>query len=142
MHSLSASLPAGSASPVDKHGGRVGSGGLQVGHGVPLVDAALLRVDAARVEGHPGEGDAPGEVVEPARHLTCLVEDLQRRPAVAKHRFCSCYFVFSQFIYPDYSVLNSRLQGRYFTAAWAAHAAQESHTQLTDILYIIEKNMN
>lgn len=66
MQSLWASLPAGSTSPVDEHGGRVGSRRLQVGHGVPLVDAALLRVDAALVEGHPGERDAPGEVVEPA----------------------------------------------------------------------------
>lgn len=66
MHSLSASPPAGSTSPVDEHGGRVGPGRLQVGHGVPLVDAALLRVDAALVEGHPGESNAPGEVVEPA----------------------------------------------------------------------------
>lgn len=94
-----ASLPAGSTPPVDEHGGRFGPGGLQVGHGVPLVDAALLRVDAALVEGHPGESDAPGEVVEPAGHLTCLVEDLQRRPAGAKHQSC-CYLVFSGRICP------------------------------------------
>lgn len=72
------------ASPVDEHGGRVGPRGLQVGHGVPLVDAALLRGDAALVEGHPREGDAPWEVVEAAGHLACLVEDLQGRPAEAQ----------------------------------------------------------
>lgn len=71
----------GGASPVHKHGGRVGPRALQVGHGVPLVDAALLRGDAALVEGHPREGDAPWEVVEAAGHLACLVEDLQGRPA-------------------------------------------------------------
>lgn len=75
-----------SVSPVDKHGGRVRPGGLQVGHGVPLVDAALLGGDAALVEGHPGEGDAPGEVVEPAGHFARLVEDLQGGPAESAQR--------------------------------------------------------
>lgn len=74
----------GGASPVHKHGGRVGPCALQVGHGVPLVDAALLRGDAALVEGHPRESDAPWEVVESAGHLACFVEDLQGGPAEAK----------------------------------------------------------
>lgn len=72
------------ASPVHKHGGRVGTCALQVSHGVPLVDAALLRGDAALVEGHPRESDAPWEVVEAAGYLACLVEDLQGRPVEAR----------------------------------------------------------
>lgn len=52
------------ASPVDEHGGRVGPGGLQVSHSVPLIDAALLRGDAALIEGHPRESNATWEVVE------------------------------------------------------------------------------
>lgn len=74
----------GGTSPVHKHGGRVGPRALQVGHGVPLVDAALLRGDAALVEGHPRESDAAWEVVEAAGHLACLVEDLQGRPVEAQ----------------------------------------------------------
>lgn len=74
---------SGRASLVHKHGGRVGPRALQVGHGVPLVDAALLRGDAALVEGHPRESDAPWEVVEAAGHLARLVEDLQGRPVEA-----------------------------------------------------------
>lgn len=66
--------------PVDEHGRWVGPHGLQVGHSVPLVDAALLGGDTALIEAHPGEGHAPGEVVVPARHLACLMEDLQGRP--------------------------------------------------------------
>lgn len=57
---------ASHVSPVYEHGGRVGPDGLQVGHCVPLVDVALLRVAAALVERHPRESDAPREVVESA----------------------------------------------------------------------------
>lgn len=75
-----------SVSPVDKHGGRVRPGGLQVGHGIPLIDAALLWGDAALIEGHPSESNATWEVVEPAWHLACFVEDLQGRPAEAQSK--------------------------------------------------------
>jgi len=68
-------------SPVGEHGGRVGPGGVQVGHGVPLIDAALLWGDAALIEGHPRESNPPLEVVEAAGHLARFVEDLQGRPA-------------------------------------------------------------
>lgn len=70
----------GEVLPVDEHGRWVGPHGLQVGHSVPLVDAALLGGDTALIEAHPGEGHAPGEVVVPARHIACLMEDLQGRP--------------------------------------------------------------
>lgn len=66
---------------VDEHGGRIRPGALQVGHGIPLIDAALLGGDAALVERHPRESNAPWEVVEPTRHLACLMEDLQGGPA-------------------------------------------------------------
>ena len=73
-------------SPVDKHSGWVGPGGLQVGHSIPLIDAALLWGDAALIESHPCESNASWEVVEPAWHLACLVEDLQGRPADAQSK--------------------------------------------------------
>lgn len=77
---------ASHVSPVYEHGGRVGPDGLQVGHCVPLIDVALLRVDAALIERHPCESDAPWEVVESAWHLTRLVENLQGRPAETPDR--------------------------------------------------------
>lgn len=84
--STKTALSQEAVSPVDEHSGRVGPGGLQVGHSVPLIDAALLWGDAALVEGHPCESNAPWEVVEPAWHLACLVEDLQGRPAEARRK--------------------------------------------------------
>lgn len=65
---------------VDKQGWGVGPRGLQVLHGVPLVDEALLGADAALIVGGPDERHAPGEVVVPPGHFTGLVKDLQGRP--------------------------------------------------------------
>lgn len=80
LHVISYPFAISVDSLVDKHGGGVRPQGLQVSHGVPLVDAALLWGDAALIVTHPGEGHSPGEVVVPAGHLTHLVEDLQSRP--------------------------------------------------------------
>lgn len=75
-----------SHSLVREQGGGVGPRGLQVLHGVPLVDAALLGANAALVVGGPEQRHAPGEVVVPACHLAGLVEDLQGRPGVRRGR--------------------------------------------------------
>lgn len=71
-------------SRVDIQGRGVGPRRLQVLHGVPLVDAALLRADAALVVGGPDEGHAPREVVVPSCQFTGLVKDLQGRPGVKR----------------------------------------------------------
>lgn len=55
-------------------------------HGVPLIDAALLRADAALIVGGPDERYTPGEVVVPSSHFAGLVEDLQGRPGVRRGR--------------------------------------------------------
>lgn len=65
---------------VDKHGRWVWPCCLQVLHGVPLVDAALVWSDAALVVSHPGERHASREVVIPAWHLAYLVQHLQGWP--------------------------------------------------------------
>ena len=65
---------------VCEQGGGVGPRGLEVLHGVPLVDAALLGADAALIVGGPEQRHAPWEVVVPPRHLAGLVQDLQGRP--------------------------------------------------------------
>lgn len=65
---------------VHKQRGGVGPRGLQVLHGVPLVDAALLGADAALIVGGPDESYAPREVVVPPGHFTGLVKHLQGRP--------------------------------------------------------------
>lgn len=65
---------------VDKQGRGVGPRGLQVLHGVPLVDEALLGADAALIVGGPDERHAPGEVVVPSGNFTGLVKHLQGRP--------------------------------------------------------------
>lgn len=65
---------------VHEQGWGVGPRGLQVLHGVPLVDAALLGADAALVVAGPDQGHAPREVVVPPRHFAGLVKDLQGRP--------------------------------------------------------------
>lgn len=65
---------------VDKHGGWVWSCGLQVLHGVPLVDAALVWSNAALIVAHPGESHSSREIVIPAWNLTCFVQNLQGWP--------------------------------------------------------------
>lgn len=60
--------------------------GLQVLHGIPLVDAALLRADTTFIVGGPDESHAPGEVVVPSSHFAGLVKDLQGRPGVRRGR--------------------------------------------------------
>lgn len=65
---------------VNKQGRGVGPRGLQVWHGIPLIDAALLRADAAFVIGGPDERHTTGEVVVPSSHLAGLVKHLQGRP--------------------------------------------------------------
>lgn len=72
--------PGSGHSLVCEQGGGVGPCGLEVLHGIPLVDAALLGADAALVVGGPEQRHAPWEVVVPPRHLTGLVQDLQGRP--------------------------------------------------------------
>lgn len=77
----------GEAAPhllVHKQGRGVGPRGLQVLHGVPLVDAALIRADAALIVGGPDERHAPGEVVVSSCHFAGLVKDLQGRPGVRR----------------------------------------------------------
>lgn len=77
----------GEAAPhllVHKQGRGVGSRGLQVLHGVPLVDAALIRADAAVIVGGPDECHATGEVVVSSCHFAGLVKDLQGRPGVRR----------------------------------------------------------
>lgn len=74
----------GAHSLVDKQGGGVGPRGLQVLHGVPLVDAALLGADATLVVGGPEESHTPGEVVVPSCHFAGLVKDLQGGPGVRR----------------------------------------------------------
>lgn len=69
---------------VHKQGRGVGPRGLQVLHGVPLVDAALVGADAALVVGGPDESHAAGEVVVSSRHFAGLVKDLQGRPGVRR----------------------------------------------------------
>lgn len=69
---------------VDKQGRGVGPRGLQVLHGVPLVDAALLGADAALVVGGPEKSHAPGEVVVSSCHFAGLVKDLQGGPGVRR----------------------------------------------------------
>lgn len=61
---------------VDEEGWRVGAGGLQVLHRVPLVDAALVGADAALVVRGPDQGHPTWEVVVPPSHLTGFVQDL------------------------------------------------------------------
>lgn len=63
---------------VSEHGGRIGPHGLQVLHGVPLVDAALLGGDAALIVARPGERNSTGKVVISPRHLARFVQHLQR----------------------------------------------------------------
>lgn len=65
---------------VNKHGGRVWPCCLQILHGVPLVDAALIWSNAALIVAHPGESHTSREVVVPAWHLTCLVQHLDSWP--------------------------------------------------------------
>lgn len=67
---------------VHKQGRGVRPCGLQVLHGVPLIDAALIGADAAFVVGSPDESHAPGEVVVSPSHFAGLVKDLQGRPRV------------------------------------------------------------
>ena len=81
--SLGAGVGAGEEAPhslVHKQGWGVGPRGLQVLHGVPLVDAALLGADAALVVAGPDQSHAPREVVVPSSHFTGLVKDLQGGP--------------------------------------------------------------
>lgn len=65
---------------VDKHDGWVRSCGLQVFHGVPLVDAALIWSDAAIIVAYPGKGHSSREVVKSSGHLTNFVQHLQGWP--------------------------------------------------------------
>lgn len=67
---------------VDKHGRWVWPRGLQVFHGVPLIDATLVWGDAAFIVAHPGESHASRKVVIPAWYLTHLVQHLQCRPSL------------------------------------------------------------
>lgn len=53
---------------------------MDVLHGVPLVDARLVRGDPALVVADPGQEQTAGVVVVTAGHLTRLVERLQGRP--------------------------------------------------------------
>lgn len=71
---------------VNKQGWGVRPSGLQVLHGIPLVDAALLGADTTLIVGGPDESHAPGEVVVPSSHFTGLVKDLQGRPGVRRGR--------------------------------------------------------
>ena len=83
----SGSAGVGKAAPhllVHKQGRGVGPRGLQVLHGVPLVDAALIRADAALIVGGPDESHAAGEVVVSPCHFAGLVKDLQGRPGVRR----------------------------------------------------------
>lgn len=54
--------------------------GLHILHGVPFVDARLVRGDPALIVANPGEEQAAWEVVVTASHLTCLMERLEGRP--------------------------------------------------------------
>lgn len=65
---------------VHKQRGGVGPRGLQVLHGIPLIDAALLRADAALIVGGPDERHSSWEVVMPPGHFAGLVKHLQGRP--------------------------------------------------------------
>ena len=65
---------------VHKQRGGVGPCGLQVLHGIPLIDAALLRADAALIVGGPDERHSSWEVVMPPGHFAGLVKHLQGRP--------------------------------------------------------------
>lgn len=67
-------------SHVGEEDGRVGAVGLDVLHGVPLVDADLVGGDLALVVADPGQEQTAGEVVMATSHLTRLVERLQSRP--------------------------------------------------------------
>lgn len=67
-------------SHVSEEDGRVGAVGLDVLHGVPLVDADLVGGDLALVVADPGQEQTAGEVVMATSHLTRLVERLQGRP--------------------------------------------------------------
>lgn len=67
-------------SHVGEEDGRVGAVGLDVLHGVPLVDADLVGGDLALVVADPGQEQTAGVVVVTAGHLTRLVERLQGRP--------------------------------------------------------------
>lgn len=55
--------------------------GLDVLHGVPLVDAQLIRGDPTLVVADPGHKQAAWVMVMAASNLTCFVEGLQCRPA-------------------------------------------------------------
>lgn len=57
---------------------------MDVLHGVPLVDADLVRGDLALVVADPGQEQTAGVVVVTAGHLTRLVERLQGRPGGAQ----------------------------------------------------------
>lgn len=57
---------------------------MNVLHGVPLVDARLVRGDPALVVADPGQEQTAGEVVMATSHLTRLVERLQGRPGGAQ----------------------------------------------------------
>lgn len=65
---------------VHKQGWGVGSRGLQILHGIPLIDAALLGADAALIVGGPDERHPTREVVVPPCHFTGLVKHLEGRP--------------------------------------------------------------
>ena len=69
---------------VHKQRGGVRPCGLQVLHGIPLVDAALLGADAALIVGGPDESYTSREVVVPPGHFAGLVKHLQGRPGVRK----------------------------------------------------------
>lgn len=61
--------------------GGAGAHGLQVGHGQPLVEAALLRAQRGRVVPGPEQRRAPGDVPPAGRLLTGSVQLLQHGPA-------------------------------------------------------------
>lgn len=65
---------------VDKHDGWIWPWRLQVLHGVPLVNAALVGSDAAFVVAHPGESYTSREIVKPARNFASFVQHLQGGP--------------------------------------------------------------
>lgn len=71
---------------VHKQCGGVGPRGLQVLHGIPFIDAALLRADAALIVGGPDERHTPWEVVMSPSHFTSLVKHLQGRPGMREER--------------------------------------------------------
>lgn len=64
-----------------EEGGRVGPVGLDILHGIPLVDRRLVRVDVALIVTDPREEEAPWIVVVAPCHFTSLMQTLQSRPS-------------------------------------------------------------